>query len=162
MGPLSDFVDVKHHVEFCEGIEWLHLSFSKWNPIHQQEWIKGFFPPMKMHNYATPCMFHKIRLPIMVKKKVALWDYIIEHYNQNHSIGLCERLARSLEPKWGIRKHDVSKFTINHSIVQTLPKSETLIKYATDKFFNSINPSTHNILFYFFPHCWLLSCKVPC
>jgi len=26
MGPLSDFVDVKHHVEFCEGIEWLHLS----------------------------------------------------------------------------------------------------------------------------------------
>lgn len=37
MGPLSDFVDVKHHVEFCEGIEWLHLSFLKWNPIHQQE-----------------------------------------------------------------------------------------------------------------------------
>jgi hypothetical protein len=37
MGPLSDFVDVKHHVEFCEGIEWIHLSFLKWNPIHQQE-----------------------------------------------------------------------------------------------------------------------------
>jgi len=35
--PLSEFVDVKHHVEFCEGIEWLHLSFSKWNPIHYQE-----------------------------------------------------------------------------------------------------------------------------
>ncbi len=30
------------------------------------------------------------------------------------------------------------------------------------KTFNFINPSTYNILFYFFPHCWLLSCKVPC
>ncbi len=125
----------------------------KWNPIHQQEWIKGFFSPMKMHNCATPCMFHKIILRIMVKRKHSLWDYIIENYNQNHSIGLCERLARSLESKWSIRKHDVNKFTINHSIVQTLPKFETIIKYTTNKVFKFINPSTHNILFYFFPHC---------
>jgi hypothetical protein len=32
-------------VEFCEGIEWIHLSFLKWNPIHQQEWIKWIFFP---------------------------------------------------------------------------------------------------------------------
>jgi len=82
-------------------------------------------------------------------KKYALGDYIIEHYNQNHSIGLCERLARSLEPKWSIRKHDVAKFIINHSVVQTLPKSETLIKYTTYKVFNFINPSTHNIFILF-------------
>lgn len=123
---------------------------------------KGIFSPNEDAQLCHSLHVSQDQITNNGKKKVALWDYIIEHYNQNHSIGLCERLARSLEPKWGIRKHDVSKFTINHSIVQTLPKSETLIKYATDKFFNSINPSTHNILFYFFPHCWLLSCKVPC
>ncbi len=64
------------------------------------------------------------------KKYNALWDQITEHYNQNCLIGLCERLARLLESKWGIKKHDVIKFTINHNIVQALPKSETLIKYT--------------------------------
>jgi hypothetical protein len=86
----------------------------------------------------------------------------IEHYNQNHTIGLYERLVRSLESKWGIKKHDVAKFTTNDNVVQTLSKSKRLIKYTTNKIFNFINPSTHHILFYFFPHCWLLSCKVPC
>lgn len=36
--------------------------------------------------------------------------YILSHYNTHHPNGRAHKLARSLESKWNVMEHDVSKF----------------------------------------------------
>jgi hypothetical protein len=44
----------------------------------------------------------------------------MDHYNNNHSTTCAKWIARSLEMKWGIIKHDVSRFVGCYGVVQGL------------------------------------------
>jgi hypothetical protein len=44
------------------------------------------------------------------QRKEAFWDRVSTHYNRHWPRGLGESSARSIETKWGVIKHDVSKF----------------------------------------------------
>jgi len=46
--------------------------------------------------------------------------YILSHYNTHHPNGGAHKLARSLESKWNVMKHDVSKFIRVHADVVAL------------------------------------------
>jgi hypothetical protein len=44
------------------------------------------------------------------QRKEAFWDRVSTHYNCHRPRGLGEHSARSIETKWSVIKHDVSKF----------------------------------------------------
>jgi hypothetical protein len=82
---------------------------------------------MQIHNCDT--LFLHISHPITMNGKInsAFSDQIVEPYNQNHLARIIKRHARSLKSKWGIIKHDVAKFIVNHNVVQALQKITILV-----------------------------------
>jgi hypothetical protein len=48
------------------------------------------------------------------QRKTIFWERILSHYNAHHPSGGAHRLARSLESKWNVMKHDVAKFIKVH------------------------------------------------
>jgi hypothetical protein len=75
-------------------------------------------------------VFHVSQDPIIGngQKNQTFWERIVAHYNNNRPISCGEHLARSLETKWGLIKHDVSKFCGNYHIVVALHESGTFSK----------------------------------
>jgi len=57
------------------------------------------------------------------QKSAMFWDRVQNHFNESHLTSCIPRYARSLETKWGIIKHDVSKFIGNYTTVLTLCES---------------------------------------
>ena len=55
------------------------------------------------------------------------------HYQENRPSGCVERPSRSLETKWGIIKHDVSKFCGVYKSVLSLNQSSTFPEDVLDR-----------------------------
>lgn len=70
-------------------------------------------------------MFHVLQDPVIgnMQKNQAFWKGITTHYNNNQPLCCAKRLARNLETKWGVIKHDVAKFCGNCQVVATFNKS---------------------------------------
>ena len=87
------------------------------------------------------------------------WERITEHYNENRPDGV--RPLRSLETKWGLIKHNVSKFCGIYSQIQRLHKSgssdaDTL--RDAKELYRQKNRKNSDFLF---EHCWLLLKDCP-
>jgi hypothetical protein len=59
------------------------------------------------------------------QKSQPIWERIEEHYNKTWPTNCKECLARSLETKWGLIKHNIAKFCNNYQVVVTLSESTT-------------------------------------
>jgi hypothetical protein len=73
---------------------------------------------------------------------IAFWDQIYEQYNQNQHVCGVEWPTRSLEIKWGVIKHDVTKFIGHYKIVKALCESRTLVENILQKNWNCTNQNT--------------------
>jgi hypothetical protein len=67
------------------------------------------------------------------QKNQAFWKGITTHYNNNQPVCCAKHLARSLETKWGVIKHDVVKFCDNCQVVATFNKSDDSSKDSLQK-----------------------------
>ena len=67
------------------------------------------------------------------QRALAFWEKITMHYQENRPLGCAERLSRSLETKWGVIKHDVSKFCGIYKSVLSLNQSGTSPKDVLDR-----------------------------
>ena len=59
------------------------------------------------------------------QRATAFWERITKHYQENRPRGCVERPSRSLETKWGVIKHDVSKFCGVYKSILLLRESGT-------------------------------------
>jgi hypothetical protein len=57
------------------------------------------------------------------KKSTTFWERIANHYCEHKLVKGGDCLARSLEKKWGISKHDVAKFVEVHNQVLSMKES---------------------------------------
>jgi hypothetical protein len=93
------------------------------------------------------------------QKACVFWERITEHYNENRPDGV--RPLRSLETKWGLIKHNVSKFCGIYNQIQSMHKSGS---NAADTIRNAKElyrqKSAKNADFVF-EHCWLLLKDCP-
>ena len=93
------------------------------------------------------------------QKAGVFWERITEHYNENRPDGV--RPLRSLETKWGLIKHNVSKFCGIYNQIELLHKSGSS---AADKLRDAKElyrvKSAKNTDF-LFEHCWLLLKDYP-
>ena len=85
---------------------------------------------------------------------VAFWKRIHEHYDEHKSGGF--RPARSLESKWSLIKHDVSKFIGVYAQILALNSSgksaEDLLRDALELYCLKSNKGTE----FAYLHCWYL------
>ena len=93
------------------------------------------------------------------QKSNAFWDRIFVHYNENRPAG--ERPARSLETKWGLIKHNVSKF---HGVYQQVLRTKTsgtsladVLKKAHELYQIKSSKGAE----FTFEHCWESVRDVP-
>ncbi len=92
------------------------------------------------------CIFvlHVSHIPIIRngQKNQAFWERIVAHYNNNRPTFCGEHLARSLETKWGLIKHDVAKFCGNYHTIVALNESGTFNKDTLQKAFELFKSKT--------------------
>lgn len=93
------------------------------------------------------------------QKKEAFWERITTHFNENCVTG--SRPARSLESKWHVIKHDVSKFCGCYAQVERLNASgqsnDDILERALD-LYKLKAPKNQSFLFL---HCWWVLKDVP-
>ena len=83
-----------------------------------------------------------------------LWERITEHYNTNRPDGV--RPLRSLETKWGLIKHIVSKFYGIYNQIQHMHKSGSSAAYTlrdANELYRQKNSKKTDFIF---EHCWLV------
>jgi hypothetical protein len=102
--------------------------------------------------------------PIIGKgqKNQAFWERIATHYNNSQPLCCAKRPTRSLETKWRVIKHNVTKFCCNYQVVVALNKSdESFEEYIIINFraFQSKKSKTRNWVT--FIHCWLILEDIP-
>jgi len=76
------------------------------------------------------------------------------HFNESRLAGCAPRFALSLETKWGIIRHDVTKFVGHHTIVLALCKSGTGTKdilWKTLDLYKTKHPKHQRFIFV---HVW--------
>jgi hypothetical protein len=90
------------------------------------------------------------------QRKEAFWDRVSTHYNRHWPRGLGESSARSIETKWGVIKHDVSKFCAvyghcydNRESGQSL---DDILQAALELY--KVQQARNQPIVYF--HCWYL------
>ena len=93
------------------------------------------------------------------QKAGVFWERITEHYNANRPDGV--RPLRSLETKWGLIKHNVSKFCGIYIQVQRMQKSGSnaadTLRDAKELYRQKSAKNTEFV----FEHCWLLLKDCP-
>ena len=93
------------------------------------------------------------------QKTCVFWERIPEHYNTNRPYGV--RPLRSLETKWGLIKHNVSKFCRIYNQIQRMHKNDNnaadTLKDAK-KLYRQQNAKNTDFVF---EHCWLLLKDCP-
>ena len=93
------------------------------------------------------------------QKAGIFWERITEHYNENRPDGV--RPLRSLETKWGLIKHNVSKFCGIYSQIERLHKSGSnaadTMRDAKELYRQKSAKNTD----FLFEHCWLLLKDCP-
>ncbi len=67
------------------------------------------------------------------QKDQTFWERIATYYNNNRPLCCAKYLAKSLETKWGVIKHDVAKFCDNYQAVVALNKSSESPKHTLQK-----------------------------
>jgi hypothetical protein len=82
---------------------------------------------------------------------ITFWDRVCEHYNQNQLACKVKQLVKSLETKWGVIKHDITKFIGHYETMVALCESRTSTKDILQKTLE-LNKSKHiqNQSFFFF------------
>jgi hypothetical protein len=93
------------------------------------------------------------------QKAGVFWERIAEHYNENRPDGV--RPLRSLETKWDLIKHNVSKFVGIYNQIQLLHKSGSSAADTlrdAKELYRQKNPKNADFLF---EHCWLLLKDCP-
>jgi hypothetical protein len=93
------------------------------------------------------------------QKSNAFWDRIFVHYNENRPAG--ERPARSLETKWGLIKHDVSKFQGVYQQVLRTKTSGTSLADVLKKAHELYQIKSSKGAEFTFEHCWEIVRDVP-
>ena len=91
----------------------------------------------------------------------AFWDRIARHYQDHKPQGREDRPARSLETKWGVIKHDVSKFVAVHSQVLNLKESGTSLEDVLQRaleLYRVKHPKQQGFLYI---HCWTILKDIP-
>ena len=71
------------------------------------------------------------------------WKRIMKHYQENRPTTCGERPTGSLETKWGLIKHVVSKFYSIYKSVLSLNQSGTSLEDVLDRFLNLYNKVHH-------------------
>ena len=93
------------------------------------------------------------------QKAGVFWERIAEHYNENRPDGV--RPLRSLETKWGLIKHNVSKFCGIYNQIERLHKSGSnaadTMRDAKELYRQKSAKNTD----FLFEHCWLLLKDCP-
>ena len=93
------------------------------------------------------------------QKASVFWERITEHYNENRPDGV--RPLRSLETKWGLIKHNVSKFYGIYNQIQRLHKNDNsaadTLRDAKELYRQKNAKNTDFV----FEHCWLLFKDCP-
>jgi hypothetical protein len=56
-------------------------------------------------------------------KKSSFWEKITTHYSNNQPLCRAKHPTKSLETKWGVIKHNVTKFCYNYEAMAILNKS---------------------------------------
>ena len=93
------------------------------------------------------------------QKAGVFWERITEHYNKNRPDGV--RPLRSLETKWALIKHNVSKFVGIYNQIQLLHKSGSSAADTmrdAKELYRQKSPKNTDFLF---EHCWLLLKDCP-
>jgi hypothetical protein len=93
------------------------------------------------------------------QKAGVFWERITEHYNENRPDGV--QPLRSLETKWGLIKHNVSKFCGIYNQIQRMHKSGSNAADTmrdANELYRQKNAKNADFVF---EHCWLLLKDCP-
>ena len=82
------------------------------------------------------------------------WDRISKHFDENRPIGI--RPSRSLESKWGLIKHDVSRFVGIYAQVVKLNKSRSSLVDTLKKANDLYRVKHAKGCDFPFHHCWVI------
>ncbi len=148
------------HTQFCQEcfLTLCHMqnmaSFfgpqPKFFKQHQARKKGKTFALTKSANCVDPSYtFHKTQQRGMGKREQHFGK---DCYNNNHSTKCAKWLARSLEMKWGIIKHDLSKFAGCYGVVQGLCEfgiSVDNILQKVLKFFKNKQPQKLSFTFFY-------------
>jgi hypothetical protein len=92
------------------------------------------------------------------QRSITFWDL---HYNNLRLDGYVKQLPRSLETKWGIIEHNVSKFVGVYGSVISLNELGSSIEDTLHKTLELYKLEHSKNLELCFIHCWLLLKDVP-
>ena len=93
------------------------------------------------------------------QKAGVFWERITEHYNENRPEGV--RPLRSLETKWGLIKHNVSKFCGIYNQIERLHKSGSNAADTMRDAKELYRQKSAKNSDFLFEHCWLLLKDCP-
>ena len=93
------------------------------------------------------------------QKAGVFWERITEHYNANRLDGM--RPLRSSETKWGLLKHNVSKFCGIYNQIQRMHKSGNNAADTLRDAKELYRPKNTKNTYFLFDHCWLLLKDCP-
>ena len=93
------------------------------------------------------------------QKAGVFWERITEHYNANRPDGV--RPLRSLETKWGLIKHNVSKFCGIDNQIQRMHKSGNNVADTLRDAKELYRQKSAKHTYFVFEHCWLLLKDCP-
>jgi hypothetical protein len=95
------------------------------------------------------------------QRREAFWERVCTHFNQHRPRGLGARTARSIETKFGVIKHDVSKFYGAHGFCVNNKESgqslDDVLQAALD-LYKVQHPKHQSFVFL---HCWLILKEHP-
>ena len=108
-------------------------------------------------------MLHVSQDPVVGngQRATAFWERITKHYQENRLGGCAERPSRSLETKWGVIKHDVSKFCGVYKSILLLRESGTSGEDVLDRALDLYKVRHPKQQPFVFVHCWRLLKDVP-
>ena len=95
------------------------------------------------------------------QRATTFWERITKHYQENRPRGCAERPSRSLETKWGVIKHDVSKFYGVYKSILLLRESSTSAEDVLDRALDLYKVRHPKQQPFVFVHCWRLLKDVP-
>ena len=142
------------------GTCWVKAIMATTEPARAR---KGKFFSQDEERHLCRSVLHVLQYPVVGngQRATAFWERITKHYQENRPGGCVERPSRSLETKWGVIKHDVSKFYGVYKSVLLLRESGTSAEDVLDRVLDLYKVRHPKQQPFVFVHCWRLLKDIP-
>ena len=142
------------------GTCWVNAIMATIEPARAQ---KGNFFSQDEVRQLCRSVLHVSQDPVVGngQRATTFWERITKHYQENRPGGCAERPSRSLETKWGVIKHDVSKFCGVYKSILLLRESGTSAEDVLDHALDLYKVRHPKQQPFVFVHCWRLLKDVP-